>query len=254
MLFYKCGPDPRTWWGMLMTSADDGATWSLPRRLPEGIVGPIKNKPVELVDGTIICPSSSEDTGWQLHLEITRDAGATWTRIGPLNDGEKMGAIQPSILFNQNGDWQLLARNRNGQGNLWTAWSSDKGHTWSELTSTGLPNPNSGTDAVTLSDGRQLLVYNHSHRGQPSATVRQGRELLEVAISDDGRAWQAAVELERSPGEYSYPAVIQAKDGLVHITYTWKRERIKHVVLDPAKLKPAPIVDGQWPTATQRAP
>ncbi len=254
LLFYKCGPDPVTWWGMLMTSSDAGATWSQPVRLPEGILGPIKNKPVELADGTIVCPSSSEDTGWRLHLELTRDAGATWTRIGPLNDGQKIGAIQPSILFNKNGDWQILARDRNTRGNVWTTWSRDNGLTWDKLTSTGLPNPNSGTDAVTLADGRQLLVYNHSHRGEPSATVRQSRELLQVAISDDGRAWQAAVELERAPGEYSYPAVIQTKDGLVHITYTWNRERIKHVVLDPSKLKPVSIVAGQWPKAMQRTP
>lgn len=253
LLFFKCGPDPRTWWGMLTTSDDDGQTWSTPRRLPEGIAGPVKNKPVQLADGSIVCPSSSEDDGWRLHLEVTKDLGATWTRIGPLNDGKEIGAIQPSILFHNNGDWQILARDRNGQGNIWTTWSKDNGLTWTELTSSGLPNPNAGTDAVTLADGRQLLVYNHSHRGESSDNTPTDRGLLEVAVSDDGRTWQAAVELERAPGEYSYPAVIQTKDGLVHITYTWNRQKIKHVVLDPPKLKPAPIRDGQWPQAKQRA-
>ena len=97
------------------------------------------------------------------------------------------------------------------------------------------------TDAVTLADGRQLLVYNHN--GQ-----YKDRSPLNVAMSDDGIVWQGAAVLEDAPGEeFSYPAVIQTADGLVHVTYTWHRERIKHVVLDPAKLEGEPIVDGTWP-------
>jgi predicted neuraminidase len=247
LLFYKCGPDPSRWWGMLMTSTDGGQRWSMPRRLPEGILGPVKNKPVELADGTIVCPSSTEHDGWRLHLETTRDLGRSWTRIGPLNDGQSKGAIQPSILFHRDGRWQLLARDRRRVGYIWTSWSDDGGQTWSELESTGLPNPSSGTDAVTLADGRQLLVYNHTQRASEDAGSGSSRGILNVAVSDDGAAWQAALVLERSEGEYSYPAVIQTTDGLVHITYTWRRERIKHVVVDPAKLQTRPIVDGQWP-------
>jgi alpha-L-rhamnosidase len=68
-----------------------------------------------------------------------------------------------------------------------------------------------------------------------------------VAVARDGADWQAALVLEDQPGEYSYPAVIQTEDGLVHAAYTWKRERIKHVVIDPAKLIPRPLEDGKWP-------
>jgi predicted neuraminidase len=110
---------------------------------------------------------------------------------------------------------------------VYDTWSSDNGATWSELAPTSLPNPNAGIDAVTLSDGQQLIVYNH-------ATT--GRTPLNVAISRDGKTWRQVLALETAPGEYSYPAVIQSTDGLVHITYTWKRQRIKHVVLDPTKL------------------
>ena len=97
---------------------------------------------------------------------------------------------------------------------------------------TALPNPNAGTDAVTLRDGRQLLVYNHTtRRGQfPS-----GRNMLNVAVSTDGAQWTTILTLEKQQGEYSYPAVIQAADGHVHITYTYQRQSIKHVVLDPSK-------------------
>jgi predicted neuraminidase len=106
------------------------------------------------------------------------------------------------------------------------------------MTLIDLPNPNSGTDAVTLRDGRHLLVYNHTAKG---------RSPLNVAVSTDGDTWQAALVLENEPGEYSYPAVIQTADGLVHAVYTWKRQRIKHVVIDPAKLQLRPIEGGVWP-------
>lgn len=243
LLFYKDGPDPQSWWGMLTESTDGGKTWSRPRRLPDTIDGPVKNKPVLLSDGRLLCPSSTEYDGWRVHFEVTTDAGRTWERIGPINDGRRFNAIQPSVLIHDNDRLQVLCRSR--EGNVVTSWSEDGGRTWSDVEATSLPNPNSGTDAVTLADGRHLLVYNHTQRnsGEP-----RGRALLNVAVSDNGTDWQAALVLENEPkAEFSYPAVIQTPDGLVHITYTWKRQRIKHVVLDPAKLQLEPIVDGRWP-------
>jgi predicted neuraminidase len=236
LLFYKVGPSPSTWWGMLIRSEDGGRTWTMPEKLPDNIAGPIKNKPILLADGRLLCGSSTEDRGWRVHMEWTSDAGKTWQRTEPLCDGISQGAIQPTIL--SYGDkLQILCRNR-VPGPLWQSWSDDGGRTWSKLELTDLPHPGSGIDGVTLSDGRQLLVYNH--------TVR-GRTPLNVAVSSVGKKWNAAAVLESTPGEYSYPAVIQTSDGLVHITYTWKRERVKHVVLDPAKLVLKPIVDGRWP-------
>ncbi len=242
MLFYKCGPTPSTWWGMLMTSGDGGRTWTAPRRLPEGIDGPVKNKPVELEDGTILCPSSTEHDGWRLHFEMTRDFGATWTRTGPVNEKEPWSAIQPAILRHPGGLLQALCRTRNYV--IAQTWSRDGGLTWSALETTGLPNPNAGPDALTLADGRHILVYNHT----TGAGATGGREMLNVALSEDGRAWQAALVLENTPGaEFSYPAVIQTADGRVHITYTWQRRRIRHVVIEPAALNPKPMRDGKWP-------
>lgn len=234
MLFYKVGPSPSTWWGMLMTSEDQGKSWSKPRRLPEGILGPIKNKPVQLANGDILSGSSTEGAnGWRVHFERSTDLGQTWTATKPLNDGRQIGAIQPSILLHGQSDLQSLGRTR--QGFVFEIWSRDHGKTWSEMTLTGLPNPSSGTDAVTLKDGRQLLIYNHSNRS---------RSPLNVAVSEDGKLWQAALVLEddsRAPNGFSYPAVIQTRDGLVHFTYTWRRERIKHVVADPSKLELRPM-------------
>ena len=231
LLFYKVGPRPHNWWGMLITSDDGGKTWSQPRRLPDGILGPVRNKPVQLPDGTLLCGSSNEHQGWRVHMEWTPDLGKTWDKTGPLNDGKTLGAIQPTILTHDKDGkrLQVLCRNQRG-GVVVESWSDDGGRTWGELKPVpALPNPSSGIDAVTLKDGRHLLVYNHTPRG---------RSPLNVAVSDDGQTWKAGPVLESTPGEYSYPAVIQAQDGKVHVTYTWKRQRIRHVVIDPAKIEP----------------
>lgn len=240
MLFYKVGPNPDAWWGMLRTSTDSGRTWSAARRLPDGILGPIKNKPVQMPDGSILCPTSTETPDaadlWRVHFERTSDLGQTWTATPPLNDGRKIAAIQPSVLTYADGQLQALGRTR--QGKVFEIWSKDGGKTWGTMMLTMLPNPNAGTDAVTLRDGRQLLVYNHTAKG---------RSPLNVAVSPDGRKWSGALVLESEPGEFSYPAVIQARDGLVHITYTWKRQKVRHVVVDPTKLALREIIDGRWP-------
>ncbi len=237
MLFYKVGPDPRTWWGMLTTSDDAGKTWSKPRRLPDGIVGPIKNKPVQLTNGDLLSPSSTEDAGWRVHFERSSDLGRTWTATPPVNDGKRISAIQPSILFHPEGKLQALGRTR--QGRIFETWSANDGLTWDEMTLTDLPNPSAGTDALTLREGRHLLIYS---------PVAKGRSPLVLAASPDGKTWSEVLVLESEPGkEFSYPAVIQTHDGLVHITYTWKRLRIKHALIDPAKLQLQPMTGSKWP-------
>jgi predicted neuraminidase len=240
LLFYKVGPAPSSWWGLRRTSDDGGKSWSDPRLLPEGILGPIKNKPVQLANGDILCPTSNETperpSRWQVHFERSSDGGQTWGGTPPVNDGLAISAIQPSVLF-LGGD-RLAAIGRTRQGKIFRVSSEDAGKSWGEMTLTDLPNPNSGTDAVTLRDGRHLLIYNHTSKG---------RSPLNLAASADGANWQAALVLENEPGEYSYPAIIQTRDGLVHATYSWRRQKIRHVVIDPARLELRPIVDGAWP-------
>lgn len=238
LLFYKVGPTPQSWWGMLKTSDNNGRSWSPARRLPDEIYGPIKNKPVELPGNLLLCGSSSENAGWRVHMESTRSFGRQWSRTPALNSALEFGAIQPTILAHKGNTLQILCRAK--QGKITECWSRDNGQTWSRMMETSLPNPNSGIDAVTLRDGRSLLVYNHAS---------EGRGILNVAVSPDGKRWFAGAVLENEPGaEFSYPAVIQTSDGRVHVTYTWKRERIKHVVLDPFRLDATrEIVEGLWP-------
>jgi predicted neuraminidase len=251
MLFYKVGPSPREWWGMLITSDDDGRTWTRPRRLPPGILGPIKNKPVQLADDTIIAGSSTEavDTdAWRVHVEISRDLGGTWERVSIADGG--FNAIQPGILRHADGRLQVLCRSKDMH--VPTSWSSDGGRTWSPLEKSGLYAVNSGLDAVTLKDGRHVLVYNYRDRpgGAPdnyrpdtlagiagAPTGPRARWPLVMSVSRDGVAWTQVLTLEDTPIRhgYAYPAVIQTRDGRIHVAYTFNREKIKHVVIDPTR-------------------
>ena len=241
-LYYKVGPSPSEWWGMERSSRDSGRTWTAAHRLADGILGPIKNKPVRAPDGAIVAPSSTETTGrpskWRVHFERSTDNGATWTSSSPAAaaGAVEIDAIQPAILVHPGGVLQAVGRSKSKR--VFETWSRDAGRTWTALALTMLPNPDAGIDAVTLRDGRHLVVYNHS---------TDARSPLNVAISKDGTVWEAALVLEREPGEYSYPAVIQGNDGVIHVSYTWKRLRIKHVTIDPATLSGAPMADGKWP-------
>jgi predicted neuraminidase len=241
-LYYKVGPTPAAWWGVLRTSSDSGKTWSEARQLPEGIIGPVKNKPIQLADGTIYSGSSAENypdhPRWRIHFERSRDNGLTWERVvaPESQSGESISAIQPSLLVSFG---QLMALGRTSSGHVFWTKSVDKGNVWAPLELLNLPNPNSGTDAVTLRDGRHLLIYNHTAKG---------RSPLNLAMSKDGIRWDAALVLETEPkAEFSYPAIIQTADGLVHATYTWKRKLAKHVIIDPAQLVARPMEAGVWP-------
>jgi alpha-L-rhamnosidase len=226
LLFYKAGASPKVWRGFRKTSTDEGATWSAAELLPAPLIGPVKNKPVLLSDGALLSGSSTEQDGWKVHFERSTDLGQTWQFIGPVNDGQTIGAIQPSILFL--GGTRLAAVGRTRQGHVFKVESPDNGATWGAMSLLDLPNPNSGTDALTLKDGRHLLVFNNSAKG---------RSPMNVALSHDAATWKTVLTLDDEPGkEFSYPAVIQARDGLVHIVYTWHRQRVRHVVLDPQTL------------------
>lgn len=245
LLFYKVGPNPRQWWGMLKTSEDSGSTWSEGRRLPVGIVGPTKNKPVLMDGGRLVCPSSREGDRWRVYFDITDDMGNTWKSIGPVDSEGDISAIQPCILNHDKYVKQILSRSMSGR--IVGAWSYDGGSTWGMLRPIDLPNPNSGIDALTLESGLHVLIYNHSTIGDR----RWGgpRSPLNVAVSKDGRTWECILTLEESSSnngyktyedlagssvgldEYSYPSLVVDGD-YVHISYTWRRMRIKHVVIE----------------------
>ena len=240
-LFFKIGASVGEWTGWLTKSKDGGRTWSRREPLPDGFLGPVKNKP-ELINGRLLCPSSTENDGWRFHMEIYDLKTKTWKYV-PVESTEAIktddnklhpiDCIQPSILKLKDGRLQVLMRTHNAR--LATSFSSDGGDTWTPVALSDVENNQSGTDAVTLSDGRHVLIYNNF--ATLPLTKKGPRTPLSIAISDDGTNWRHALTLEDSPiDQYSYPAIIQGRDGTLHCVYTWRRQRIAYKQIDPDKL------------------
>ncbi|MEM9018537.1 MAG: sialidase family protein, partial [Verrucomicrobiota bacterium] len=208
-------------------------------RLPSTIDGPVRCKPLLLENGNLLCPSSTEhDDDWRFHFEILTDLqqpelGKSWKRIEP--ETQPYQVIQPTLLTHKDGTLRALMRSKHER--IAETKSTDEGRTWSELELIEMPNNNSGIESVTLSDGRHLLLYNHA-TGRPDKKDGWGRRnILNLAISENGTEWRQVATIEKQEtGEYSYPAMIQTSDGLIHLTYTWRRQKVKHVVIDPTQL------------------
>ncbi len=257
-LYYKYGPSPSTWLGARKVSSDEGRTWSAEEHLPTGILGPIKDKPLVLPNGVIVSGSSVEGSDWAAWIERSEDNGLTWTRFGPITIpdsadvpdekaiaamraaihpiGDKypprdktIGIIQPSVVWLGGHHLRFYARSQTRSALIAIADSTDDGKTWTQARFIALPNPNSGIDAVRLKDGRVVLVFNNSF---------EGRTPLDLAVSADAEHFRIFRTLEDGPGEYSYPAIVEAANGDLLITYTWRRQTIKFVRI-PAASVPA---------------
>jgi predicted neuraminidase len=256
-LYYKIGARPSTWVGASKWSEDEGLMWSAEARLPEGILGPIKDKPLVLDDGVIVSGSSVENGKWAVWIERSSNNGKTWSRVGPItvpdnadvpDDAAKaasaevqapmseteggvhtklyppakttVGIIQPSVVWLEGHHLRFYARSHTKAARIVVADSMDDGKTWTEARFIDLPNPNSGIDAVRIKDGRIVLIFNNSYNR---------RTPLNLAVSADGEHFQVFKTLEDGPGQYSYPAIVQAANGDLLMTYSWRRQTIKFV-------------------------
>jgi predicted neuraminidase len=225
-LYYKFGPYPSSWSAGRRWSDDDGKTWSGVEHLPAGIYGPIRAKPLVLGDGTVVSGTSVESyLTWAAWIERSTDNAKTWSRIGPITappgapSNGTYGIIQPSVVQLKDGKLRLYARSTKQIGKICVADSADAGLHWSAAHTIDLPNPNSGIDAVALRDGRVVLIFNNTS---------QGRTPLNLAVGTDGEHFRVFQTLEEGPGEFSYPAMIQGRDGDLFMTYTWNRKSIRY--------------------------
>ena len=241
-LFYKSGDNVPSWAGVYKTSDDNGYTWSETVIMPAGVYGPIKNKPIMLSDGRMLCPSSAENyRAWTSWMHIFDIENNSWALSNAIEfPGNPHGLIQPTVWEAEPGHIVSLMRSTQDIGVIARSDSFDNGETWSPAEATELPNPNSGIDAVKLADGRVVLIYNHTTRDG------EGRSTIHIAVSDDdAKTWSEPWLMEDEGGEYSYPAVIQAENGDVHVTYTWFRKGVRHAVFTPDEI--SKVADGTLP-------
>ena len=228
-IYFKIGVNVAKWKGWLVRSKDGGKTWGKREQLPDTIYGPIKNKPI-LNKGRLISPTSDERDGWKLYFEYSDDLGKTWKRTAYVDAEQGIKAIQPSIIVLPDGRLEALCRTRSRH--IGVTYSNDNGETWSKLTFIDTPNNNSGIDAVNLQDGSYALICN-DWPIEPDKE-KGARTPLSIMRSQDGIHWNHWITLEDSPIlQYSYPSIIQSRDGHIHVVYTWRRQRVKHVELIP---------------------
>lgn len=230
-LWYKAGPSPERWTGFHRSSADDGKTWTKPAMMPAGFFGPVRAKPIQLKDGTILAGTSLEShRNWTPFVDRSTDDGMSWTRSSAFHVPEKFGQIQPTLFTVGPKEETVVAlmRSRNPL-KICKATSTDSGKTFTPAEPTELPNPSAGIDVARTPAGDLFLIYN---------PVALGRNPLSLARStDDGKTWAKVDDLEKELGEFSYPAIIVSKAGMLEMTYTWNRTHIKHETRDPAKYR-----------------
>ena len=229
ILYFKYGKPIPKWVTYYCISKDGGKSFSKPKILVPGDMdggrGPVKNKAIRLSDGTVVAPASKETLtkNWKCFVDISRDDGLTFEHsnfvLRPKKNFKAVNMIQPTLWEDEKGLHMLV---RTGVGSIYKSDSKDGGKTWCKAYDTGLPNPNSGIDAVMLENGVLVLIMN------PVSENWGDRAPLVLMYSvDGGDTFTEFFTCEATTGdhEFSYPA-ITAVGNTLHITYTHERESI----------------------------
>lgn len=221
----------------IKASLDNGLTWGESQRLSlnpyMNLSSLVRSRPVYASDGRIGLPI--------YHEMALKYPQVLW--LDPEPRGRLRGyelrslpaeseLLQPVLVPLDQDRVLMLLRDGRPERTLRAAVSRDNGWTWSPTAQTSLPNPDAAVDAVRLRDGRILLAYNDT---------TSGRDSLRIAVSTDaGSTWLPGPILEHEPKrEFSYPSIVEDSRGRIHVTYTWRRERIKHVEFNAAWLDQA---------------
>lgn len=232
ILYFKVGKTIPKWETWVITSDDNGHTWSEAYELvpgDQGGRGPVRNKPIILSDGTWLAGASHEDGQWDVFIDRSEDGGKTWQQTDYLvvdrNELTGEGIIQPTLWESAPGQVHMLIRS--SAGAVYRSDSDDYGKNWSPAYRTDLPNPNTGIDLAKLPDGTLALLYN------PDGKNWGSRGTLLLAFSyDNGETWPDEIEIEKDDedSEFSYPAIIQWGNNLA-LTYTWERQDVSFITL-----------------------
>lgn len=189
-------------------------------------------KPTQLPSGRLLLPLYSDTFSLSI-MAISDDRGLTWRAGQPLLG---FGAIQPAVLRRNDGTLVAYMRENGPRRRIRVAESKDDGETWGDVGDSELPNPGSGLDGVRLANGHWALVYNDT---------LTGRQRLAVSLStDEGRTWKHSRHLEdHEQGQYHYPAITQAKDGTLHVVYSYfvaEGKSMKHAAFNEAWIESGP--------------
>ena len=188
--------------------------------------------PLLLPSGKLLLPLYTDAFSISI-IGITSDWGKTWQTSKPLVG---FGNIQPSLIQKSDGTIVAMMRENGPRNRIRIAASKDEGTTWSRVSEMELPNPGSSVEVIRLANGHWLLMYNDT---------KEGRHSLNLSLSDDeGRTWKWHRHLELvepGKGSYSYPSLIQAKDGTIHATYSYhlpdRQKSIKHAAFNEEWVK-----------------
>ncbi len=257
-------------------STDEGLTWSSPKRLVTSpflnVSTLVKGSPVPLSDGQLSLPVYHEfATKFGEVLRVSAQGQVLdKTRIP-----HSQTSLQPVLLATDGVHATAYMRAGQG-GRVTSSETSDTGKTWSSTRATGLPNPDSALAGVVDHNGRQWLALNPSAAGRTSLGVLAAEkagsfEGTTPRLVESGSGQQAAPSVavyerllgeelktaganeaqisayvasarrqlcgaENCAQEFSYPYLLQTRDGYLHLVYTWHRTRIKHVRIDPLQV------------------
>lgn len=204
-------------------STNSAKTWSEPAVIRKIWGWMTKTVPVYLGGDNILLPLYDERTFNSMFM-VSNDRGKTWTRAGKIVTPPLQGNIQPSVVKLKDGTLLAYMRTSKAKGHIWESRSTDGGMTWIAAKETGFKNSNAAVFLLKLQNGHLALVFNDSYTG---------RTPLSVALStDEGRTWVSQKNLEDEQAEFSYPYAVQSNDGMIHVTYTYKRTGIKHAAFN----------------------
>jgi len=266
-------------------STDEGATWSAPRRLVTSpflnISTLVKGVPVSFENGETGLPVYHEFVA--KFGEVLR-IDAQGQVVDKVRIPGSRTNLQPVILVSGPEKAQVYLRSGNATA-LMASGTSDAGRTWSPAHASAWPNPDSALAGTVTNTGKQWLALNPAPRNREILALLQTdtggsfdgvtpwivessanpqvrtsigdyerlltQELKARGASDsEAQAYVASARRQLCSGdtcsqEFSYPYLLQSRDGYLHLVYTWHRTRIKHVRLDPLQnLEPAQAAPG----------
>lgn len=164
-------------------------------------------------------------------VQISGDQGRSWTEY-PVPDSVRR--VHMAVVETRPGRLVAFFRSRSAD-RIYRAFSTDYGRTWTAPAPTRLPNNNASIQAIRLQSGRILLAFNNYGEGDDPLAVRWPGRRCPVTLAlteDEGETFPYMRSIEtgenflgdgqqRLNRQYHYPSIIQSRDGLIHVSYSF---------------------------------